>query len=85
VRWLHDLPDEPTWLYSAVVEGRERRKIEVFCDGRMDFADDETAAGTAVLSETLMPTVEEIAANPQVMPVVIDATEFEVVWRLTRR
>jgi hypothetical protein len=84
VKWIHDLATEPIWLYSEVVEGRERRKVEVFADGRADYADDGSSSGTTMLSETLKPTLEEIAMDEQFLPTEIDVAEFEEVWRQAR-
>lgn len=81
VKWIHELPSEPIWLYSEIVAGREVRKVEVFADGHADYADTDSSSGTTMLSETLMPTVEEIAMDEQFEPTEIDAVEFEEVWR----
>lgn len=81
VKWIHEQPSEPIWLYSEIVAGREVRKIEVFADGHADYADTGSSSGTTMLSETLMPTIEEIAVDEQFQPTEIDAVEFEEVWR----
>jgi hypothetical protein len=81
VKWIHELPDEPIWFYSEIVAGWEVRAVEVFADGHADYADADSSSGTTMLSETLMPTVEEIAMDEQFEPTEIDAVEFEEVWR----
>ncbi len=81
VRWHHDLPDEPIILLSELKDGWETRKVERFRDGRVHRAGPGGATGDTQLSETRMPSTEEIAADPQftVEPVTVD--EFETEWR----
>jgi hypothetical protein len=81
VKWIHESPDEPIWLYSEIVDGWEVRSVEVYADGHADYADADSSSGTTMLSETLMPTIEEIAMDEQFQPTEIDAVEFEEVWR----
>ena len=80
VRWNHDLADEPIWLYHEVSEGLETRKVEVYADGRMDFADAEASTGSTRLGDSLMPTIEELADDPEFTPADIDRAEFEDIW-----
>jgi hypothetical protein len=81
VTWHHDFPDEPIYLFSEIQSGREVRKVEVYADDHMDFAGEESCSGSTILSETLMPTIEEIAADPQFTPTPITREEFEATWR----
>lgn len=80
VTWRHDFPDEPTVLLHEVEAGMETRKVEIYRDGRMDYASESTATGTTWLSETLMPTIEEIASQPEFVPEEIDEATFERAW-----
>ena len=82
VRWLHNLADEPVVLYSEIDEpGRERRKVDEFEDGRLDFAGPDGQTGSTRLSETKMPSLEEVARQDQFVPEEIDQTTFDDVWR----
>jgi hypothetical protein len=82
VRWAHDFPDDPVVYYSELGEDRyETRKVQIFRDGRMEWADDHHESDTVGLSEVAFPPLEEIAAQPEFSPTVIDAREFEAVWR----
>jgi hypothetical protein len=85
VVWHHQLTDEPVLLYSEVRGGREVRKIEMYRDGRADFADAHRATGTTLLSESHFPSIHEIAKQPQFTPLVIDRDEFNVVWESATR
>ncbi len=79
--WHHDLPDEPTFLYSEVgVDGYELRKVEECETGRQDFAGLGVQQGRARLSETPVPPVAEIVGDPQFSGNSITPAEFESVW-----
>jgi Domain of unknown function (DUF6881) len=82
VTWHHDFPDEPVTLLSEIEHGEEIRKIEKYKDGRIGYAGADVATGSTVLSETLMPFEDEIAADPQFSVHPISAAEFEKQWRL---
>jgi hypothetical protein len=85
VFWHHDLPDEPVVLYSEIDAGFEVRKVEVYRDGRHDYADGVRSTGTTVLGEKMMPGVDEISADPEFSAQEIGAEEFERVWQRVRR
>lgn len=89
VEWLHSLEDEPTKLYSELDDERwERRKVELYRDGRIGFASAKGRSGTTRLSIEPLPILEEIASDPQFRPMEISQEAFEQVWRdsvLTRR
>lgn len=79
--WRHDLPDEPTFLYSEVgVDGYELRKVEEYETGRQDFAGPGVQRGRTQLSETPVPPVAEIVGDPQFSGHSITPAEFESVW-----
>jgi hypothetical protein len=81
VRWIHAIPDEPVMLFSELTDDMwETRKVEVYADGRADFADSEERSGSTKLGIEPYPPLEEIAADPQFEPVVISAEEFEAAW-----
>jgi hypothetical protein len=46
-------------------DGRERRKVDEYRDGRIDHADGERSTGTTRLSDQLMPTLDEINAQDE--------------------
>jgi hypothetical protein len=81
VDWLHDIEDEPSMLYSEVIDGEETRKVELYRDGRMDYAYEDVEIGSTQLSSVLMPTVEEINQQAEFASVEISPDDFEDVWR----
>jgi hypothetical protein len=81
VLWRHDHPDEPVALYSEIDSGLEVRKVEVYRDGRHDYADRSRSTGTTVLGEMVMPGVDEINEDPEFSAAAIAAEEFERVWQ----
>src|SRR5262245_37022352 len=85
VLWRHANPDYPVDLYSECDdEGWETRKVEVFADGSMTFADQQTSTGDTLLGEVPVPSIEEIARDPEFQPTTISKEEFEVVWQKAR-
>jgi hypothetical protein len=81
VEWLHDFGEEPVEIYSEVGDdGYEIRKVEVFCDGRLEYADERHEAGATALSEVPVGTVAEIAAQDEFRPRVISEGDFEEMW-----
>jgi hypothetical protein len=81
VRWIHSSPTEPVEIFSEVDdEGYEVRKVEVFPDGHVGFADDREQACTTELGEKPVPDLEAIAADPQFQPRWISKEDFEKAW-----
>jgi hypothetical protein len=85
VRWIHSDPDEPVWLYSELNDDMwEIRSIEIFPDGTKGFADDAEAVGTTKLSIEPLPSLKDIASDPQFIPEEITHQEFEGAWAARR-
>ncbi|AVR97440.1 DUF6881 domain-containing protein [Pseudoduganella armeniaca] len=81
VKWKHLDKDEPVLLYSELDDELwERRKVEVYSDGKSDYADSQRQAGNARLSEEPLPPMEQIALDPQFEPFEISKEEFEQIW-----
>ncbi|WP_083733802.1 DUF6881 domain-containing protein [Actinomadura sp. CNU-125] len=81
VEWFHDFREEPVDIYSEVGDdGYEVRKIEVFRDGHLQYADERHEAGETSLSGAPVGAVAEIAAQPGFRPHVISEQEFEETW-----
>jgi hypothetical protein len=82
VLWHHELSDEPVELYSEIDDaGYESRKVEIYRDGRRDFADGESSSGTTMLGEGPIPSLEEITEQEEFSPSLIEVADFERVWR----
>ena len=81
VQWLHSFPDDPVEIYSEVDDdGWETRKVEVFRDGSMGYASATDANHSTVLGEERMPSLEQIAADPQFRAKSIGKDQFEIIW-----
>lgn len=83
VEWLLPHPDDPVTLYTEVDDaGREVRKVDVFADGRIGFAGPggETPSTGTWLGEQRVPSLEEIASDPQFKAAEITKEEFDKVW-----
>jgi len=87
VKWIHSHPDEPILLFSEVDEnGWETRKLEIFADNRVGFADatEATTLTNTKLSREPLPSLTAISSDPQFQPVEITKDEFERLWILRR-
>ena len=85
VHWHQSSPDYPIELYSEIDDaGWEQRKVEVFADGRRDFADKQAQSGSTELGLAPVPPLAEIAADPQFKPREILRDEFEDLWKRVR-
>jgi hypothetical protein len=81
VKWIHELNDEPVLLFSELDDKRwERRKVEVYADGRMGYASEEERLGNAGLGKVSVPPLAEIASDPQFDPTDISRMDFERIW-----
>jgi Domain of unknown function (DUF6881) len=82
VIWHHDHEDEPVVLYAEIDDdGYERRKVDEYRDGRLDFADELHETGSTGLGVTPIPPLELINADLEFTADAIDAAVFEAVWR----
>ena len=83
VKWIHAYVDEPVLIYSELDDERwELRKVEIFPDGRMLYADPEVEFEETGLSTMPLPSLEKIAADPVSEPEVISKAEFEKIWAM---
>ncbi len=81
VKWRHAKADLPVLLYSEIDSDRmERRKVEVYCDGRKDFADETRQTGTTRLGIEPLPTLDEIAQQDEFLPQEVTRAQFQQVW-----
>ena len=79
--WHHNFNDEPKIIYSEVnEEGWELRKIEIFPDGIYGFADSIDKSGSTELSKEPLPSIVDIANDPQFEPSIIISGDFEEIW-----
>ena len=87
VTWHHQFEDEPSELYAEIGEdGYERRKVDAYADGRLDFADATRETGTTGLSDVPMSSLEDINAQAEFTGAAIEREEFEAIWqRATQR
>ena len=85
IKWVHKNPSDPVHLYSEVGEDSyERRKDEIYADGRKGFADGSEESGGTSLGVMPVPSLKEIAAQPEYEPKEIPQEEFQRIW-LKRR
>jgi hypothetical protein len=81
VEWVHEFMNEPMLICSEIDEHRnEIRKIEMFRDGRVGYANNEIEYGGSALSEWPLPEIDEIALDDQFKPTEISKEYFEKIW-----
>jgi len=84
-RWLHDRPSDPIEFWSELDTQRfETRKLEIFMDGHIQYADAEGASGETELGQAPLPSIEEINKQPVFEAEEISKEKFETVWRAAR-
>lgn len=81
VHWIHNFVEEPVYLYHEINEDRrEQRKVWIWKDGRIQFADVNHQCGSTELSWEILPSVDEISADPQFVVKTLTEREFSEVW-----
>ena len=81
----HELEDEPVLYFSELGEDDyETRKVQIYRDGRSEWADESKEDEKVGLSEIAFPPVEDISMQPEFTAEEISADEFESVWRASR-
>lgn len=82
VWWLHSSPDDPVELWSELDPYRyEVRKVEIWADGHVGYASANREFGGTALGTEAVPSLEEIAADPEFKPEVVSRSDFEERWR----
>ena len=85
VQWHQSNVDYPVELFSEIDDaGWEQRKVEVYADGRRCYADKRKQSGSTQLGLAPIPSLAEIAADPQFSPREISREEFETSWKRAR-
>jgi hypothetical protein len=85
IKWVHKNPADPVHIYSEIGnDSYERRRLEIWANGRKGFADENEQNGGTELSTMPIPSLAEIAAQPEYQPKAIVAEEFHKLW-LKRR
>jgi hypothetical protein len=81
VTWNHESLDDPIELYSELDdESWEVRKLEVFRNGRIGYADAFDSTESTRLGIEPVPRLDQIALDPEFHLKVIDRAEFERLW-----
>ncbi|WP_018267574.1 DUF6881 domain-containing protein [Methylosinus sp. LW4] len=85
IRWIHENSNDPVLLISELDDHRwETRKVEIFADGAKGYATKNDETGGTALSLEQVPSIDEIAADPQFIPKEITKEEFEEFWKARR-
>jgi hypothetical protein len=81
VTWHHDRDDEPLVLWSEIGDDDyERRKVDVYRDGRLDYADENASTGTTELGDQKVSPLHEINADDDFTATQVTRSEFDAIW-----
>jgi len=82
VVWSHSYAEEPVELYSELDDkGYETRKVHVFRDGRLEWANAEVETELTWLAEHPIGSIEEISSASDLSATEITQQEFDAIWR----
>lgn len=80
-KWNHNHKNEPITLFSEISDTSwETRKVDVYRDGVLQYADKTSNTGDTRLSIEPYPTVGEINKNQEFSAIEINKEEFEEIW-----
>jgi hypothetical protein len=81
VKWKHNGPDDPVVIYSEIdADQWEHRKVEIFSDGRIGYADDEREFGGSMLGLEPWPDLTQLGSEAEFQITEIAKSEFESTW-----
>jgi len=81
VFWLQDR-NQPVELLSEIGDdGYEVRKVNIYRDGRQDFADETRETGKTFLGLEATPPLEEIQEDEEFEASLISKEEFDKAWK----
>ncbi|MFC5751676.1 DUF6881 domain-containing protein [Actinomadura rugatobispora] len=76
-----DPASDPVTIFCEIdEEGYENRKVEIFPDGRSDYAGGLEEGETTWLNDDPVPMVSEISRRPGFAACEITSAEFQVAW-----
>jgi len=81
IEWFHQNPEAPVLILHELDAMRmETKKIEIYRDGTMDFADNKLETGSTFLGEIAVPTLAEINRDEEFSGVEISKNSFDAFW-----
>jgi hypothetical protein len=81
VKWEHNVPDDPVIIYSEIDDQQwEHRKVEMFSDGKIGYADEEHESGGSLLGLEPWPDLEQLGSEEEFEITEITRSEFESIW-----
>ncbi|WP_081635457.1 DUF6881 domain-containing protein [Nocardia sp. BMG111209] len=85
VYWHHDFDDDPVMYFHEVGDDDwEIRRVQVYRDGRTEWADENHETDTAGTAEIPITSIAEIASQSEFDAEEITHNEFEREWSKAR-
>jgi hypothetical protein len=73
----------PVEMYHELDDLRfEKRRVEIFRDGSVGWADENTNNGKTLLTWESVGSLEEIGINENFLPEVISSEKFDQIWNM---
>lgn len=81
-KWIHESKEDPILIYSEIGSDRyETRKVEVFRNGFLGYADSNRKSPNTGLGTMPFPGFKEINNDPEFEITEITKEEFEDTWQ----
>ena len=81
IEWIHSVSDAPVTIYSELNDKLwDQRKVEVFRDGSIGYADQNEEAGGTILGLEPWPDLDVLGNEPEFQISYITQSEFETRW-----
>lgn len=85
VEWNHNFSNEPSIYYHEIGEDNwEVRRVQVYKDGRREWADEDHETSTAGLAEIPISSITDINSQSEFDAREISSNEFETEWTRAR-
>ena len=82
VKWENESVGDPDLIYIEINSYFwEQRKVEIFRDGRIGYADENEEVGSSMLAIEPWDDLDKIAHEPEFEIKEISREEFEIVWQ----
>lgn len=71
----------PQIIYSEIDDVEyEVRKVEIYFDGSVGYASSENEVGKTLLADQVIPTLEEIDNDNEIIATQLSREDFEIIW-----
>lgn len=81
IDWKNGAPADPATYFCEIDdEGWELRRVEIFQNGKMAYADRQLAVGCEGLGLAQVPSLSKIRQDPEIEAWEISENDFDFMW-----